>query len=88
MTDFNRAVLLVGGQTAMANLLSEITGKKVSQFNIYYWLNSAKSGVPAQYCRAIEAITNGAVTAEELRPDIFGATPIQRTTGWQNGVGA
>ena len=29
-------------------------------------------GVPAEKCRAIESATCGAVTAAELRPDVFG----------------
>ncbi len=29
-------------------------------------------GVPAEKCRAVELATSGAVTAAELRPDVFG----------------
>lgn len=31
--------------------------------------------VPAEYCRAIEKATEGALTRYQLRPDVFGAAP-------------
>jgi DNA-binding transcriptional regulator YdaS (Cro superfamily) len=31
-----------------------------------------RSRVPAERCREIERLSNGLVTAEDLRPDLFG----------------
>jgi DNA-binding transcriptional regulator YdaS (Cro superfamily) len=36
-----------------------------------HWCNGIRR-VPAERCRHIEAATGGAVTCEELRPDVFG----------------
>jgi len=35
------------------------------------WQWQARNRVPPQYCVEIERMFSGAVTAEELRPDIF-----------------
>lgn len=59
-----RAVEIVGGQSAMARAIG------TSQANIWHWLNKAKK-VPAEWVMRIEAATNGAVRRHDLRPDIF-----------------
>lgn len=41
-------------------------------------LSQWKTGVrrvPAEHCRAIEKVTNSAVTRYDLRPDVFGPAP-------------
>jgi DNA-binding transcriptional regulator YdaS (Cro superfamily) len=34
--------------------------------------------VPAERCLAIEAVTRGAVTRHDLRPDVFGEAPAKQ----------
>jgi len=65
------AISLSGGQMPLAKALAALTQRSVSQGMVWYWLNKSKKGVPAEYCRPIEQITNGAVTAHDLRSDIF-----------------
>lgn len=55
----------VGGQKALADRLG------VTQSMVWYWLERAKRGVPAEYVQAIEEATDGVVTRQHLRPDIF-----------------
>lgn len=61
-----KAVEITGGQTQLAKLIG------VRQSHVWNWLNRSLGVVPADYCRAIEEATNGAVTRYELRPDVFG----------------
>lgn len=70
MTGLERAVLILGGQTATGRILD------VDQRTVWDWLNlegkSRKKGdPPAQYVRALVKATANAVGAHELRPDIF-----------------
>ena len=65
-----RAVEIAGGQTALA----EKIGKK--QAHVAMWFRRGK--VPSEVCKAIEGATAGAVTAEQLRPDVFGAPPKRK----------
>lgn len=60
-----RACEKVGGQKALADRIG------VTQSMVWYWLEKAKKGVPAEYVQAIEAATKGEVTRHDLRPDIF-----------------
>jgi len=62
-----KAVYLVGGQTALANAI----GGKCRQGHVWKWLNRCKS-LPAERAIQIERATNGRVTRHELRPDLFG----------------
>lgn len=79
-----KAVDLIGGQSALAKAIFGwhlLQGRKVkiSQANIWAWLNVSKSPMPpAEHCRAIEEITAGAVTRYDLRPDVFGTNPSQQ----------
>lgn len=63
-----RAVELLGGQSHLARALG------VRQSNVWYWLNRA-GAAPADYCAAIEKATEGRVTRQELRPDLFEVAP-------------
>lgn len=54
-----------GGQSKLARAIG------VSQQRVWNWLHRDQA-VPARYCKDIEAATGGRVTAEELRPDVFG----------------
>lgn len=60
-----RAIEIAGGQSALARGIGTI------QQNIWFWLNKANGRVPAEHCDAIERATAGAVTKQQLRPDIF-----------------
>lgn len=54
-----------GGQAPLATLIG------TTQSQIWYWLNKATKGVPAEFAIKIEEKVG--VTRQELRPDIFGA---------------
>lgn len=59
-----KAIDNVGGQTALGKALG------VNQCTVNFWLKKSKKGVPPEYCDFIEKITGGAVTRQDLRPDI------------------
>lgn len=61
MHPINKAAKVVGTQKELAQRLG-ITPSAVNQ-----WITT---GVPAERCPAIERMTNGQVTCEELRPDV------------------
>jgi len=56
------AARTIGGITALAKRLG------VSRAAVYEWINGR---VPAERAVEIERVTNGAVTRQVLRPDIF-----------------
>lgn len=58
-----KACLSFGGQALMARHLG------VSPPTINQWVSGARP-IPAERCLEIEKITEGAVTCEELRPDV------------------
>jgi DNA-binding transcriptional regulator YdaS (Cro superfamily) len=58
-----RAIVVAGGQEPFANRL------KIRQSLVWYWLERAKFGVPAEKTPLIEA--HFGIPREELRPDIF-----------------
>lgn len=60
-----KAIDIAGGQTALGKAI----GRR--QSTVRTWLKRADGRVPAEAARDIERATSGAVTAEELRPDIF-----------------
>ncbi|HHW4673883.1 helix-turn-helix domain-containing protein [Xylella fastidiosa] len=66
-----RAVVVAGGQSALARLLS-VNGKSVKQGHVWAWLNRYRH-VPAEYVLKIEALTG--VSRYDLRPDVFGPPP-------------
>jgi DNA-binding transcriptional regulator YdaS (Cro superfamily) len=59
----DRAAKLLGSQVALANALG-VTKAAVGQ-----WKDEGRR-VPAEHCPAIERLTDGVVTCEELRPDV------------------
>ena len=69
MSTIERAVGIIGSQSAIARLL----GGKVRPQHVSYWVSVGR--VPAEHCRAIEAATDGRVTRYQLRPDVFGEAP-------------
>lgn len=66
--NLEKAIEICGGQTALAKAVG------IRQPNVWNWLHRAQGIVPAEYCRAIEQATNGAVTRYDLRPDVFGTS--------------
>lgn len=66
MTPLDRAIEHCGGLGRLADSL------KVTYQAVQKW---RKKGVPAERCRDVEAVTGGAVTRYELRPDVFGPPP-------------
>lgn len=60
-----KACAVCGGQKALADRIG------TTQSQIWYWLERAKKGVPAEYCGPIEQATDGQVTRRDLRPDIY-----------------
>ena len=65
-----RAVKQLGGQAKFARALSEHTGRKLAQQNVWNWLNRDVR-IPGEWCVAVEELTKRAVHRFELRPDIF-----------------
>lgn len=65
MHPIQKASEILGSQAELALRLGVSRGY-ISQ------LISGHRKVPAQYCRSIESMTDGAVTRYELRSDIFG----------------
>jgi DNA-binding transcriptional regulator YdaS (Cro superfamily) len=60
---FDKIIALVGSRAELARRL-EVTPQMVTKM--------AKTGsIPAKHCKRIEIITEGRVTAEQIRPDIF-----------------
>lgn len=62
-----KAVDILGGQTALANACG------VKQQYVWKWLRMER--IPAERAIQIERATGGAVTRQELRPDLFGDLP-------------
>lgn len=65
-TALDRAVAIAGSQEKLAASLG-IVPMAISQWR--------KRRIPAERCRDIERVTDGAVTACELRPDLFCPAP-------------
>ncbi len=68
-TAIDSAIQVLGTQDALAAALG-IKSPSISEWR-------KRGRVPAERCLAIEAATNGQVTREELRPDIFGPAPSE-----------
>jgi len=63
-----KACRLVGGQTALAKGITQITGKKVTQQRVRNWLLRGDE-VPADFMAAIETLTNKQVSRQAMRPE-------------------
>ena len=66
-----KAIQIAGGQTALAKKI----GGGIKQGHVWWWLNRSKSGVPPEYAAAIEKATGGAVTRQDLCPNVFKEKP-------------
>jgi DNA-binding transcriptional regulator YdaS (Cro superfamily) len=67
MKSLEHAILYFGSQRKLASKLG------VSAMAVSKW---RRSRVPAERCRVIERLTQGAVTVHDLRPDVFGPPPL------------
>lgn len=70
-TVINNAVAAMGSQAALAKSIG------VSAPFVNDLLHERKR-IPAELCASIEHATRGAVTRYQLRPDVFGETPVMR----------
>ena len=59
-----RAIEILGSQAQLAKACNQ------KPQAVTRWLRTGK--VPANHCLAIEVATKGAVTCQDLRPDVFG----------------
>lgn len=73
MSALSKAVELLGGPTACSRALG------VTPQAVFFWLRGART-LSAEQCIAIERETAGAVTVEELRPDVDWAVIRGRPT--------
>lgn len=61
----DKAATYCGGRDRLAEKL------KISPGAVSQWVHEHRP-VPAKRCKQIEYVTDGTVTCEDLRPDIFG----------------
>ena len=65
----DQAQAMYGTQRAFADAL------EVDPMAVYRW---HMKGVPPERALQIEILTNGAITRQDLRPDLFGLTALQQ----------
>lgn len=68
-TPAEKAIRLLGGATEAARKLS------VKQARVSMW--QVRKQIPGQFCLAVEQALGGELTANYLRPDIFGPSPAK-----------
>jgi DNA-binding transcriptional regulator YdaS (Cro superfamily) len=69
----NKAVEIVGGQTALAKVLSVKTGRGIRQQHIWNWLNR-DGGLPAAYAPLVQSLCEehgGSISCNDLCPEFF-----------------
>jgi DNA-binding transcriptional regulator YdaS (Cro superfamily) len=71
VTALTRAIAIAGNQAKLAARISMCMTRRVRQQNVSYWL-CHKTLISAEYWSAIEQATNGEISRQQLRPDIFG----------------
>lgn len=74
-----KAIEAAGGQKPLADKIG------TTQSNVWYWLERAKNGVPAEW--VLKVADASGVPAHEIRPDIFSA-PAERDAASVQPVGA
>lgn len=70
-----KAVEIVGGQTALANVLSDKTGRSIRQQHIWNWLNR-DGGLPAAYAPLVQSLCEElgeGISCCDLCPDFYPA---------------
>ncbi len=63
-----KAVIAAGGQTELARQLSEMSGRKIKQQQIWNWINREKQ-TPASKVLYVEKASG--IARSELRPDLY-----------------
>lgn len=71
-----RAVDIAGGQAPLARKLSDLTGRRIRQSHIYFWLGAAKK-FPADVADALQIATDGEVTKRQICPGVFSTEPTE-----------
>jgi hypothetical protein len=69
----HKAVIAVGGQTALANFLSSKTGRSIRQQHIWNWLNR-DGGLPAAYAPLVKSLCEELgefISCSDLCPDFY-----------------
>lgn len=66
--DLNDAISNIGGVSALASAVG-VSPQVVNNWRL-------RGQVPAKWCMAVESATKAAVTRYELRPDVFGESPV------------
>lgn len=64
-----RAVDIIGGQTALARVLST-PDRPIRQGHVWAWLNRDNGALPPEFVLTVERLTG--VSRHDLRPDVFG----------------
>ena len=70
MSPIEKAIELAGGTSALAKLIGVNSPQVVSN-----WV--ARKRVPPKYCAAVERATEGQVTRQDLRPELWGDVVMQ-----------
>lgn len=78
MSAIRVAIKAAGSQTALAQLIS------LSQGTIGQWVTGARP-VPVERCHEIERALRGAVTCEQLRPDLAWLRVKDKSWPWHPG---
>jgi len=66
----SQSINLVGGQEKLAQDLGLKTQGQISS-----WVTGRRP-LPSKHCIKIEQLTNSQITRYELRPDVFGKSPV------------
>ncbi len=70
-----KVVNIVGGQTALANAVSQKTGRTIRQQHVWNWINR-DGGIPAAYAPLVEALCREygeEISCCRLCPDFYPA---------------
>lgn len=72
-SSLDRLIDLANGQRALADKISDHMqlDKRLKQGHVWAWLNTCKSGIPAEYVIAGCQVVEYQVTPHELRPDVY-----------------
>ncbi len=68
-----RAIAALGGQAALGDRIG------VKQQTVGYWMLKCGGRPPAEYVVDIERATNGLITRQELRPDLYAPLDLAAT---------
>jgi DNA-binding transcriptional regulator YdaS (Cro superfamily) len=75
-----RELVEPGQQTRLAAHLSERSGKRVTQQQVWQWLNRIRP-IPPAHARGIEEWTEGRITVHAIAPKVFGVGEQRTAAG-------